>query len=125
MTTLAEAARSLGAGWATVIVRVIVPNIKTALLSASFISIALVLGEFTFASLLNYDTLQVAINLQGKANAQESVAASLASILFAAAAAGRPVVRQRRRGAGRRGVGSRDRRSPARPRRPPTDRMTP
>jgi putative spermidine/putrescine transport system permease protein len=84
VTTLAEAARSLGAGWATVIVRVIVPNLTTALLSAAFISIALVLGEFTFASLLNYDTLQVAINLQSKSNAQESVAASLASILFAA-----------------------------------------
>ncbi len=82
--TLAEAARSLGAGWATVILRVVVPNIRTALLSAAFISIALVLGEFTFASLLNYNTLQVAINLQAKANAQESVAASLASILFAA-----------------------------------------
>jgi putative spermidine/putrescine transport system permease protein len=83
VTTLAEAARSLGAGWATVMVRVIVPNITTALLSASFISIALVLGEFTFASLLNYETLQVAINLQSKSDAQESVAASLASILFA------------------------------------------
>lgn len=82
--TLAEAARSLGAGWATVIVRVVVPNLTTALLSAAFISIALVLGEFTFASLLNYDTLQVAINLQSKSDAQESVAASLASILFAA-----------------------------------------
>ena len=84
VTTLAEAARSLGAGWATVVVRVIVPNLTTALLSAAFISIALVLGEFTFASLLNYDTLQVAINLQSKSDAQESIAASLASILFAA-----------------------------------------
>ncbi len=82
--TLAEAARSLGASWAGVIVRIIVPNIKTALISASFISIALVLGEYTFASLLNFNTLQVSITQQGKSNAQESVAASLASILFAA-----------------------------------------
>jgi putative spermidine/putrescine transport system permease protein len=81
---LAEAARSLGAGWFTVITRVIVPNIKTALVSASFISIALVLGEYTFASLLNFNTLQVGIAQQSKSNAQESVAASLASILFAA-----------------------------------------
>ena len=84
VTTLAEAARSLGAGWFTVIVSVVVPNIRTALISASFISIALVLGEYTFASLLNFDTLQVAIALQSKSNAQESVAASLASILVAA-----------------------------------------
>jgi len=82
---LAEAARGLGASWLTVIVKIIVPNIKTALISASFISIALVLGEYTFASLLNFNTLQVTIALQSKANAQESVAASLASIVFAAA----------------------------------------
>jgi putative spermidine/putrescine transport system permease protein len=83
VTTLAEAARSLGSSWFTVITRVIMPNITTALLSAAFISVALVLGEYTFASLLNYDTLQVVIALQSKSNAQESVAASLASILFA------------------------------------------
>ena len=83
--TLAEAARSLGAGWFTVVVRVVVPNLTTALISASFISIALVLGEYTFASLLNFDTLQVAITQQSKSNAQEAVAASLAAILFAAA----------------------------------------
>jgi putative spermidine/putrescine transport system permease protein len=82
--TLAEAARSLGAGWTTVILRVVVPNIRTALISASFISIALVLGEYTFASLLNFNTLQVGIALQSKSNAQVSVAASLASILVAA-----------------------------------------
>ena len=82
--TLSEAARSLGASWFTVIVSVVVPNIKTALISASFISIALVLGEYTFASLLNFNTLQVGITLQSKSNAQVSVAASLASILVAA-----------------------------------------
>ena len=85
VTVLAEAARGLGASWLTVIITIIVPNIKTALISASFISIALVLGEYTFASLLNFDTLQVGITLVSKANAQESVAASLASIIFAAA----------------------------------------
>ena len=83
--TLAEAARSLGASWFTVVVRVVVPNLTTALISASFISIALVLGEYTFASLLNFDTLPVAITQQGKSNAQEAVAASLAAILFTAA----------------------------------------
>ena len=61
--------------WFTVITKIIVPNIKSALISAAFISIALVLGEFTFASLLNFNTLQVTINQQGKSNAQVSVAA--------------------------------------------------
>jgi putative spermidine/putrescine transport system permease protein len=83
VVTLSEAARSLGASWFTVIVRIIVPNIGSALLSAAFISVALVLGEFTIASLLNYENLQVVINLLGKSDAQTAVAASLASLLFA------------------------------------------
>jgi putative spermidine/putrescine transport system permease protein len=81
--TLAEAARSLGAGWVTVIVRIIVPNIWSGILAAAFISVALVLGEFTIASLANYDTLQVVINLLGKSAATTSVAASLAVLVFA------------------------------------------
>lgn len=83
VNTLSEAARSLGASWATVIVRVVVPNIASALLSAAFISVALVLGEFTVASLLSYNNLQVVINLLGKSDSQTSVAASLASLVFA------------------------------------------
>lgn len=82
LTTLSEAARSLGAGWFTVIVRVVVPNIVSALISAAFISVALVLGEFTFASLLHYDNLQVVIAFFGKSNAQVSVSASLAALIF-------------------------------------------
>ncbi len=80
--TLSEAARSLGAGWFTVIARVVVPNIVSALLSAAFISVALVLGEFTFASLLHYDNLQVVIAFYGKSNSQVSVSASLAALVF-------------------------------------------
>ena len=81
--TLSEAARGLGASWLTVIARIVVPNIGSALLSAAFISVALVLGEFTLASLLNFTNLQVVINLLGKSDSQTSVAASLASLVFA------------------------------------------
>jgi putative spermidine/putrescine transport system permease protein len=83
VNTLAEAARSLGASWFTVITRIIVPNIWSGLLSAAFVSVALVLGEFTIASLLNYNNLQVVINLLGKSDANTSVAASLAALTFA------------------------------------------
>jgi putative spermidine/putrescine transport system permease protein len=82
--TLAEAARSLGAGWTTIIVRVIVPNIWTGIVAASFVSVALVLGEYTVSSLLHYNTLPVAIVLLSKSDAPESMAAALASITFAA-----------------------------------------
>ena len=99
--TLSEAARSLGAGWGSVIVRVVLPNIRSAVLSASFLSVALVLGEFTIANLLSRTNVQVAINLLGKRDPSISVAASLAALLIAFALllvlslAG---VRRRRRG---------------------------
>lgn len=82
LTTLAEAARSLGAGWFTTITRVVVPNIWSGILSAAFISIAVVLGEYTIASLSGFETLQVQIVLIGKSDGPTSVAASLATLLF-------------------------------------------
>jgi len=83
VNTLAEAARSLGAGWPTVMWRVILPNIRTAVLSAAFLSVALVLGEFTIASLFSRDNLQVAINLLGKRDSSLAIAAALASLILA------------------------------------------
>ena len=83
IVTLSEAARSLGSSWTQVLLRVIIPNIRGALISASVVSIALVLGEFTIASLLNFDTVQVVINLLGKRNAGIAVAVSVAALLFA------------------------------------------
>lgn len=83
LTTLSEAARSLGASWGTVLLRIVLPNVRAAVLSASLLSMALVLGEFTLASLLNFQTLQVSINLIGKRDAALSIAVSLAALLFA------------------------------------------
>jgi len=83
VVTLSEAARSLGAGWVTVIVRIVVPNIWSGVMSAAFISVALVLGEYTFASLLHFNTLPVVIALLGKSDAPTSVAASLAALTVA------------------------------------------
>jgi len=57
--TISEAARSLGASWFTVIFRVIVPNMRQAILNALLLTWALVLGEFTIAYLLLYSNLQV------------------------------------------------------------------
>jgi putative spermidine/putrescine transport system permease protein len=83
LKTLAEAARSLGASWTTTILRVVVPNIWSGILSAAFISIAVVLGEYTVASLAGYqDVLQVVIVLIGKSDGPTSVAASLATLIF-------------------------------------------
>jgi putative spermidine/putrescine transport system permease protein len=81
--TLSEAARSLGAKWPTVMFRIVVPNMRAAILNATILSVALVLGEFTIANLLNFENLQVALNFLGRANAAVSIAVSLASLLFA------------------------------------------
>ena len=51
--TLTEAAQSLGAGWPTILFRVILPNVRSAVLSGAFLTFAIVIGEFTMASLLN------------------------------------------------------------------------
>lgn len=61
VVTLSEAARSLGAGWPTVVWRVLLPNLRRGVLAAAFITVAVVLGEFTLASLLNRRNLQTAI----------------------------------------------------------------
>ena len=79
----AEAARSLGAGWFTVMWRVIVPNISSALLNAGLLSVALVLGEYTIANNLLYPNLQVEIVSLGRTNAGVSIAVAVASLLFA------------------------------------------
>lgn len=83
--TLSEAARSLGAGWTTTIVRVVVPNITSGVLSAAFISVAVVLGEYTVASLLGFQTLPIQIVAIGKTDGPTSVAASLATLVFGCA----------------------------------------
>lgn len=53
---LTEAAQSLGAGWFTVLFRIVFPNVYLAILSGAFITFALVMGEFTIASLLSQPT---------------------------------------------------------------------
>jgi putative spermidine/putrescine transport system permease protein len=80
LKTLTEAAGSLGAGWITTLLRVILPNLRTALLSATVLIVALVLGEFTMASLDLYQTFPVWIVLFDQQNAQISVAASLLAL---------------------------------------------
>jgi putative spermidine/putrescine transport system permease protein len=85
VTTLSEAARSLGASWFTVIVRVIAPNMRQAILNALILTASLVLGEFTVAYLLLYNNLQVELYSisRGTPNAGVIFSTSLAVLLFA------------------------------------------
>lgn len=81
LRTLTEASRSLGANWFATMIRVLLPNLRAALLSATVLTVALVLGEFTMASLDQYQTFPVWIVAFDQDNAQTSVAASLMSLV--------------------------------------------
>lgn len=82
LRTLAEAARSLGSSWPTVVLRVLAPNLRPGLLAASLISIAVVLGEFTIASLLNRQVLQTALVVVQKQDAFAPAMFTLMALAF-------------------------------------------
>jgi putative spermidine/putrescine transport system permease protein len=79
--TLTEAAQSLGAGWGTILVRVIFPGVRVAVLSGAFLTFAIVIGEFTLASLLDRPAFGPYLQLVGANRAYEP--AALAIIAFA------------------------------------------
>lgn len=79
--TLTEAAETLGASWFTTLTRVILPNIRAAILSGAFLTFATVIGEFTFSSLLNRPTFGPYLQLIGAKRAYEP--AALAIVAFA------------------------------------------
>jgi putative spermidine/putrescine transport system permease protein len=79
--TLVEAARSCGASWPQALVRAVLPNLRGALLNAAFLTLALVLGEFTVAQLLGFQPFAVWIVDVSGAQAQMSVAVSVLSLL--------------------------------------------
>lgn len=50
--TLMDASRSLGGGPLTTLVRVLIPNLRSAIIASSFLTITVVVGEFTIAKSL-------------------------------------------------------------------------
>lgn len=77
--TLTEAAQSLGAGWSTILLRVILPNVRVAVLSGAFLTFAIVIGEFTMASLLDRPAFGPYLQLIGANRAYEPAALSIIS----------------------------------------------
>ena len=80
VATLTEAAESLGAGWITIMTRVILPNVLVAVLSGAFLTFAIVIGEFTMAALLNRPAFGPYLQVLGANRAYEP--AALAVIAF-------------------------------------------
>jgi putative spermidine/putrescine transport system permease protein len=77
--TLTEAAQSLGAGWFTIITRIILPNIRSALLSGALLTFAIVVGEVTLASFLGINAFGPYLFLLGQHRAYEPAALSFVS----------------------------------------------
>ena len=78
--TLTEAAQSMGSGWARILWRVIFPNLRTSLLSGAFLTLAIVIGEYTIATFLaRNDAFGVYLSLLGRSQPYTPAAVSLIS----------------------------------------------
>ncbi len=77
--TLTEAAQSLGSNWAQVLVNVIVPNLRIAILSGALICFATVMGELILASFLVRPALGPYMQLLGLTKAYEPAALAIIS----------------------------------------------
>jgi putative spermidine/putrescine transport system permease protein len=82
LRTLSDAAKSVGASWPRTLWHVILPNLRTAMLAAAFLTIAIVLGEYTISSLLLFDTFAVYIQHIGKTQAYPAAALAILSFGF-------------------------------------------
>ena len=79
MHTLTEASQSLGASWPTTLVKVILPNIRAAALAASFLTLAIVMGEFTIANLSAFHTFPLFLQYVNETQAYPAAALTLLS----------------------------------------------
>jgi putative spermidine/putrescine transport system permease protein len=86
--TLTEAAQSMGANWATIIIKIILPNVRTALLSGALLTFAIVVGEVILASFLGVPAFGPYLFLLGQHRAYEPAALAFTTFLLTWAAMG-------------------------------------
>lgn len=82
LRTLTEAARNLGASWPRVLISVVLPVLRTSVLNGAFLTVALVLGEFTIASILGFETFPTWIVRISGSEPKMSVAVSVLSLVL-------------------------------------------
>ena len=97
--TLTEASQSLGASWGTTLLKVIIPNIRSAALAASFLTLAIVMGEFTIANLAAFHTFPIFIQYVNETQGFPAGALTLLSFGITWAAMGSLLLVGRKRGA--------------------------
>lgn len=96
--TLYEASRSMGASLATIIFRVLLPNMRASMVAAAGLTAAMVLGEFAFASLLLKRTLPTEMVNYQRSDPRGGLALALFVMLLTAISLGLVVRSLRRRG---------------------------
>jgi putative spermidine/putrescine transport system permease protein len=82
LTTLTEAGQSLGAGMGQIIVLVVLPSLRSAMVGSALLTLAVVFGEFTFANVLLFRTYAVFMNELGQHQVTAAAALSAASFLL-------------------------------------------
>jgi putative spermidine/putrescine transport system permease protein len=82
LATLTEAGQSLGADMGQIIRLVVLPNLRTALVGSTLLTLAVVMGEFTFANVLLFRTFAVMINQIGQHEATQAAGLSVVSFLI-------------------------------------------
>ncbi len=80
LRTLVDAGRSLGATWPQLLRLVLLPNLREAILAASFLTVAYSLGEFVVANLLTFNTFPTRLYEVGTEYADEAVAVSVLAL---------------------------------------------
>lgn len=80
--TLVDAGRAMGAGWRKLFFRVLLPNLRSGILAAAFLTVALSLGEYAIASIMGFSTFPVwLVSVEGS-NPFVAVALSITALLF-------------------------------------------
>jgi len=82
LKTMTEAAESLGASLPRTLVKVILPNLRAAIIGGSLLTVAIAMGEFTVASLMGFTTFSVYTYNVGTSTAYEGVALTFISLLL-------------------------------------------
>jgi len=82
MHTLVDAGRSMGAGWGKLFSRVLLPSLRSGILAAAFLTVALSLGEYAIASIMGFTTFPVwLVGVEGN-NPYVAVALSISALAF-------------------------------------------
>jgi putative spermidine/putrescine transport system permease protein len=100
--TLVDASRSLGAGWGTTLRRALIPNLRTAIVSSSFLTAAVVLGEFTIASVLLKRTMPLFMQEYQESEPQGGMGIALVALVLTTALFALLSLLTRKRGASQR-----------------------